>query len=154
MEHKRNASILSIVYGLMLIGLIVAAGCVTVEPMTAERAAYLAGKDATYALWRFEGVSLEDLQRAKPHIEALYNAITATTEAELDAGLSAYLAEQAKALPLASDREIVMELLNQTLAQVKLKEPALLDSRSMEIARCIVGGILDGIALAEEGAAE
>ena len=128
-------------------------GCITIAPtVEPARAAYLAGKDVAYGLWRFEAVSLADLQKAKAPLNALLAALEAPGEPELDQAIQTYLDNWIAALSDA-DREIVRELVAETLADVQLKDPDILADKDRAALAALVGGILDGIALAERAAA-
>ena len=128
-------------------------GCITIAPtVEPARAAYLVGKDTAYGLWRFEAVSLADLQKAKAPLNALLAALEAPGEPELDQAIQTYLDNWIAALSDA-DREIVRELVAETLADVQLKDPDILADKDRAALAALVGGILDGIALAERAAA-
>ena len=131
------------------------AGCIVINPNPdPDRATYLAGKTAVYALWRSGAVDIDDLRTAKPHVAALYAALNVVTEAELDATLADTLATLSEGLTLESDRAMIAEIVAAVLDDLMLADPALLDSHGLQIARLVVGGMLDGIALAEQGASE
>jgi len=138
---------------LSIILLLLLCGCITIAPtVEPARAAYLAGKDVAYGLWRFEAVSLADLQKAKAPLNALLAALEAPGEPELDQAIQTYLDNWIAALSDA-DREIVRELVAETLADVQLKDPDILADKDRAALAALVGGILDGIALAERAAA-
>lgn len=140
---------------LCLAVLMAVAGCQIIDYRPdPERTTYLVAKDATYGLWRFKALTLEDLRRAKPHLEALRVALEAKDEPSLDTILSAYLTGWTDGLPEAADRHIAAELVRQTLEDLRLVNPEILTSRAKTTALIVVGGILDGIAHVEEAVRE
>ena len=129
------------------------AGCVTISPeLSADRAAYLVGKDTAYGLWRFKAVELADLQKAKPPLQALLAAVEAPTEAELDANIQVYLDSWLAGLQEA-DREILSELVAETLADVTLEDPDILADNDRAVLAALIGGMIDGIGAAQRAAA-
>ena len=132
--------------------LLLSAGCVALdyEP-DAERAIYLAAKDSTYCLWRFDVVALEDLQRARAGLEALHAALSAQTDSEVDAALGDHLFAEIDRLVQPRDREILKELIAAALEDVRF-DPAAPGAHVRAAAVFVVGGILDGMAYAEEAA--
>jgi len=128
------------------------AGCVTISPeLSADRAAYLVGKDTAYGLWRFEAVKLADLQKAKAPLNALLTALGAQGEAELDANIQAYLDGWLSGLQEV-DREILSELVAETLKDIQLKDPEALADNDRAVLAALIGGMLDGIVAAERAA--
>lgn len=129
------------------------AGCTTIEyAPDSERAVYLAAKDAAYCLWRLEAVTLEDLNRARPHLEATYAVLAAESETELDSTLSEFFAARIDEAADPRDREILKELVAAALDDLKLRDPEIADNRARRTAVVVVGGILDGIAHANTAA--
>lgn len=116
-----------------------------------ERTMYVAAKTAVYGLWR-SGVSIDRLRTAKAPLEALQALLNASDEAVLDEGLAGWLRSYVEQLPFESDRVIVGEMVDAALAAFQLSNPAILQDKRKEIAVWIVGGMFDGIALAEEEA--
>lgn len=139
---------------LPLVAAALALGCVTVAAPDTEHSAYLTAKTATYAAWRFDGAQLADMQEAQPHLQSLYTLLAAADEAELGVELGEYLAGWAELAPLQSDRILLRELTETLLTHMELRDPELLESQQVSIARSVIGGILDGIALAELGEME
>ncbi|HUU55457.1 MAG TPA: hypothetical protein VMY87_11115 [Armatimonadota bacterium] len=138
-----------LVMALMALALV---GCVTISPqLTADRAAYLVGKDTAYGLWRFEAVKLADLQKAKAPLNALLTALGAQGEAELDANIQAYLDGWLSGLQEV-DREILSELVAETLKDIQLKDPEALADNDRAVLAALIGGMLDGIVAAERAA--
>lgn len=131
--------------------LLLAAGCVAFdyEP-DAERAAYLAAKDSTYCLWRFDVVALEDMQRARAGLEALHAALSAQTDSHVDAALGDLLFAEIDRLVQPRDHEILRELIAAALEDVRFDPAAGADVRATAL--LVVGGILDGMAYAEAAA--
>ena len=148
MKTSRAALVIVLVLALFL-------GCAIIDYRPdPERSTYLVAKTTTYGLWRTEGVSLDSLRAAKPLLEGLEALLEANDEVALDATLGAWLTNYAEALPLATDRQLLGELVAATLDAFRLQNPALLSDTRKEVALWIVGGILDGIGYAEEAAAE
>ena len=128
-------------------------GCVAFHyAPEAGRAAYLAAKDSTYCRWRFEAVSLEDMKKVRPALEALHAALSSETEAEFDEGLAALLFAEIDRVAEPADREILKELVAAALEDVQLAVSADAPPSRRQTAVLVVGGILDGIAYAEEAA--
>ncbi len=121
------------------------AGCVTVTAPDPETSAYFATRLAV----RFDAVPLDKLQAAQPHLQAAYDALGAEDETALDLTIGEYLDGYLDAIEPESDRELVREVVEALLAQIRLKDPDVLDSREVEIVRSVLGGILDAIASAE-----
>ena len=147
---RRAVSVVAVVLALACIGF--TAGCVTISPtLEPTRAAYLVGKDTAYGLWRFKAVSLAGLQRAKPPLEALLAVVEAPGEAELDAAIGNYLTTWLDGLSEV-DREILSELVAETLRDVQLKDPDILADNDRAVLAALIGGMLDGIVAAERAA--
>ena len=155
-QTKERISFYGIITTIMVVtALMITCGCIVINPNPdPDRATYLAGKTAVYALWRSGAVDIDDLRTAQPHVAALYAALNVVTEAELDATLADTLATLSEGLTLESDRAMIAEIVAAVLDDLALADPALLESHGLQVARLVVGGMLDGIALAEQGAAE
>lgn len=133
--------------------LLLLAGCVALDyTPDAERAVYLAAKDSAYCLWRFDVVALDELLRVRPVIEALYAALSADTDSEIDAALGDFVFAEIDAVAEPRDRRILKELIAAALEDVRFDaaSPDAPDVRAAAV--LVVGGILDGIAYAEEAA--
>jgi len=123
------------------------AGCAALDyQVDRDRAVYLAGKDATYLAWRLEAVSVEELERARPAVEAVRRALAAEDEEALDAALAESLHGLVEIHAAECDREIVNELIDAALEDVRTREPGLFESEPKRVALLVVGGVLDGIA--------
>jgi len=147
---RQRSSLVAVCLALACIGSLV--GCVTISPeLSADRAAYLVGKDTAYGLWRFEAVKLADLQKARPVLEALLKAVEAPGEAELDAAIGNYLTGWLSSVNEV-DREILSELVAETLRDVQLKDPDILADNDRAVLAALIGGMLDGIVAAERAA--
>jgi len=111
-----------------------------------ERAAYLAGKDATYLAWRLEAVSAEELSRAAPVLEHVHAALEASSEEELDAALADSFSALVDRFADGRDGPLVKELLEAALEDVKVEAGDLFEEEPRKTALLVVGGVLDGIA--------
>ena len=138
---------------LILIALLVLAlsGCLVITKSTPEHKAYETTKTVTRLAVRFKIIKLDDLRAAQPHLEAAYAALGASSEAELDVAIGKYLARYVDAIENAADRALVKDVIEMALGQIALKDPGVLESRDVAIVRNVIGGILDGIAVASEG---
>lgn len=140
---------------MVLICLVLAVGCTVIEyKPDRERAVYLAAKDATYGLWRFDAVELPDLERAEPYFHALEEALLAESEETLDLSIQDFVYGQIESFGTPSDREIAREIVAAALDDLKLREPGVLADRRRIVALWIIGGVLDGISCAREAAVE
>ena len=119
-----------------------------------ETVTYLAAKGATYGLWRFKAVPLEDLERAAPYFQALHDGLEAETEEALDEMVGQFLSGRIDELADERDGPLLKEMLAAALDDVRFKAPDVLTDERREVALWIVGGILDGIAYAREAAKE
>ena len=117
-----------------------------------ERAVYLAAKDATYCLWRFDAVTLADLERARPYFESLEQMLSAADEAEFDTAVRQFFFARIDARAEEPDRAILKEIVTAALDDVILEDGRPPGGRRRETALLVVGGILDGIAYAAEAA--
>ena len=138
---------------IVIIALLVLAlsGCLVITKSTPEFKAYHTAKTATRIAVRFKIIPLEKLKAAEPHLEAAHAALGASSEAELDVAIGKYLAQYVDAIENAADRAMVRDVIEMALGQIALKDPGVLESRDVAIVRRAIGGILDGIAVAEEG---
>lgn len=136
---------------LVLLAIIVQ-GCAIIDYRPdPETATYLAAKTAIYGFWR-SGGPIDTLRASKCHLEALAALLEANSEAMLDATVAQYLTKYAAGLRLDADRRLVGEVVLALLASFRLQNPALLSERRREVALWVVGGMIDGIILAEEAA--
>jgi hypothetical protein len=140
-------------WALAAVIVLAASGCTAVEyAPDAERAVYLAAKDSTYCLWRLGAVSLEGLNRARPCLEAIHAALCAASEEELDRTILEFLETRIDEFADPRDRAIVKELVAAAIDDLRLREPDFAANRRRGTALLVVGGILDGIAYADEAA--
>ena len=137
----------------ILIALLVLAmaGCIVITKSTPEHKAYITAKTATYLAVHFGVIPLDDLRAAQPHLQAARDALGASSEADLDVAIGKYLERYLDAIENATDRAMVKDVIETALGQIALKDPGVLESRDVAIVRSVIGGILDGIKIAEEG---
>lgn len=139
---------------LVICMLVLIGGCTSFEYQPdGDRVTYLAAKSASYLLLRSETIALEDAKRLEPHLGALYAALEATDEEELDIALGMYLKRWTAILPHEGDCVLAGELIDDALQAISLRDPSILSSTGKQYALRLIGGILDGIALAEKVAA-
>ena len=117
------------------------AGCVTIAAPSPERIAYLSTRLAV----RYDVIPLDKLQAARFHLHAAWEALGAADETALDQTIAEYLDGYIDAIEPEADRELVRDVVATLLGQIRLKDPAVLASREWEIARSVLGGILDAI---------
>jgi len=135
--------------------LLTSAGCAALRyAPDAERAVYLAAKDSTYCLWRFDVVSLDEMRRARPALQTLYKALSAATDAEVDAALGEFLFAEIDSVAAPRDHDLLRELAAAALDDLQF-DPGAPDAPAVrDAAVLVIGGILDGIAYSEEAAGE
>jgi hypothetical protein len=142
-------------WALAAVIVLAASGCMAVEyAPAAERAVYLTAKDSTYCLWRLEAVSLGDLNRARPCLEAVHAALCAANEEELDRTILEFLAARVDEAADPHDRAIIKELVAAAIDDLKLRGVDFAADRRRRTALLVIGGILDGIAYANAAAGE
>jgi len=135
--------------------LLTSAGCAALRyAPDAERAVYLAAKDSTYCLWRFDVVCLDEMRRARAPLEALHAALSAETDAEVDAALGEFLFARIDSVAGPRDRDILRELTAAALDDLQFDPAAPGAPAVRDAAVLVVGGILDGIAYSEKAAGE
>lgn len=125
-------------------------GCAAIEySPDPDRLVYLAAKDSTYLLWRFEAIGLDELLRARSPLEVVHEALSAENEIQLDATLREYLFTQVSRHAAAPERAILKELITAAIDDLALADGLPLEGPAARTATLVIGGILDGIAYVE-----
>ena len=133
---------------------LVLAGCAAIEYRPdRERTVYLAAKDSVYCLWRTGAVTLEDLQRARPTLEAVHAALSAQSEDEPDASVREFLFAQIDLHADERDRGLLRELVSAALEDFAVDENALA-GRWRRTVLLILGGVIDAVGYVESVAGE
>lgn len=128
-------------------GIILAtSGCAAIEySPDPDRLVYLAAKDSTYLLWRFEAIGLDELLRARAALEVVHEALSAENEMQLDATLREHLFAQVDRHAAAPERAILKELIAAAIDDLALADGSPLEGSAARTATLVIGGILDGI---------